>query len=470
MIPSFGIHENRVKAMFRGTIRASRVARGAPMFSVVSRPRPFLAAAAVALAAVPAAAQTTAPVPPANAAPKLAPQERPYAWARPVLKRLVAEGAWPAGAVRLDRDATRRELARGLAAILTARGGVAPAGAALPPDVSPTDPDAAAIAWAASAGLVGRRGAAFRPEDPATGRVANLAVVRALGLTAELRGLAGIRTADGRRLRIPAGFAPAVLARELGLRVNYPAQHEAAERSDVQPVTVADLAGMVGAARGMSSWRIGALAAYRDVTLPVMTDAQRTVAEAALAQAGMPYVWGGDWPNARSPWGGQAVGGYDCSGLVWMAFKGAPKAAAARLGTDLLGRTADDMAWESPRQKLRLAELGPADLVFFGDRGPRTRRGLIGHVGISLGNGWMIHSSGSRAGTSLSRLDQYWTAGQAWGRRPGAIGAAPPQPPNTGTTTPAPNQPVAPPAAPGAQVPQPLPQTPGTGSRSIPLP
>ncbi|MFN8123598.1 MAG: C40 family peptidase [Thermoleophilia bacterium] len=440
----------------------------------MSRLRPFLAAAAAGLAvAVPAGAQTN-PAPPNGNGPKLSPQERPYAWARPVLKRLVAEGAWPAAdAVGLNRDATRRELARGLAAVLGARGGTAPANAALPPDVAPTDPDAAAIAWVASTGLVGRRGAPFRPDDPATGRIANLAVVRALGLTAELRGLAGIHTADGRRLRIPAGFAPAVLARELGLRVNYPAQYESAERGDAQPVTVADLAGMVGAARGMSSWRIGALAAYRDVTLPVMTDAQRTVAEAALAQAGMPYVWGGDWPNARSPWGGQAVGGYDCSGLVWMAFKGAPRSAAARLGADLLGRTADDMAWEAPKQKVRLADLGPGDLVFFGDRGPKTRRGAIGHVGISLGNGWMIHSSGSRAGTSLTRLDQYWTSGQAWGRRPAAIGVAPPLPANT--TPPAPNTPATPatpvaPVTPGVQAPQPLPQSPGGGSRSIPLP
>lgn len=438
------------------------------MFPVVSRLRPLLIAAAAGVAvAAPAGAQTAAPGP-ANTLPKLTPQERPYAWARPVLRRLVADGSWPASDVAgLNRDATRRQLARGVAAVLRARGAAPPANAAMPPDIAAGDPDAAAIAWVTATGLVGRRGTPFRPDDPATGRIANLAVVRALGLTAELRGLAGIRTADGRRLRIPAGFAPAVLARELGLRANYPAQHEAAERSDAQPVTVADLAGMVGVARGVSSWRIQSLAAYRDVTLPAMTGAQRTVAEAALAQAGMPYVWGGDWPNARSPWGGQAVGGYDCSGLVWMAFKGAPRSAAARLGGDLLGRTADDMAWESPRQRVRLADLGPGDLVFFGDRGPKTRRGLIGHVGIALGGGWMIHSSGSRAGTSLSRLDQYWTAGQAWGRRPAAIGVAPPQPPNTGTTTP--NQPVAP-ATPGVQAPQPLPQSPGGGSRSIPLP
>jgi len=394
----------------------------------VSRLRPFLAALAVGLAATgPAVAQNTA-APGDAPAPRLSPQERGYAWAAPSMRALVAEGAWPAAdAAGLHRDATRRQLARGLAAILAGRGLVPPANAAAPPDM-PGDPDATTAGWVVQAGLMGPRGASFRPDAPVTGRVAGQAVVRAMGLTAELRGLSGIRTEDGARLRVPAGFAQAVLTRELGMRYNHPAANEHLERADSEPATVADLVAMTTTARGMSSWRLGAVSVYRDVRLPVMSDAQRLVVESALAQVGRPYVWGGDWPTPSSPWGAQAKGGFDCSGLVWMAFKGAARPAALRLGADLLGRTADDMAWEAPGRRVAVANLAAGDLVFYGDRGPRTPRRGIGHTGIAAGGGWLIHSAGSRGGPSLSRLDTYWSSGLAWGRRPAALGAAPTQP------------------------------------------
>jgi cell wall-associated NlpC family hydrolase len=75
------------------------------------------------------------------------------------------------------------------------------------------------------------------------------------------------------------------------------------------------------------------------------------------------------------------------------------------------------MAWERPRQRVPLEELAPGDLVFFGDRGRRSRRGTISHMGIALGNGWMAQSSGSRGGVSVTFLADYWTEGQAFGRR-----------------------------------------------------
>jgi cell wall-associated NlpC family hydrolase len=44
-------------------------------------------------------------------------------------------------------------------------------------------------------------------------------------------------------------------------------------------------------------------------------------------------------------------------------------------------------AFEIPeRSRIRFDDAQPADLLFFG-------RGHIGHVGIALGNDWMIHSS-----------------------------------------------------------------------------
>jgi murein DD-endopeptidase len=124
----------------------------------------------------------------------------------------------------------------------------------------------------------------------------------------------------------------------------------------------------------------------------------------------------------RSPWGAQAHGGFDCSGLVWWAFKGAPGATQMSLGTDLVGRTADQMAFERRSERVAVAAAAPGDLVFFGPRGPKSARGTIGHAGIALGNGWMIHSSGSRGGVAVSHLDDYWPSATAFARRPAALG------------------------------------------------
>jgi len=84
----------------------------------------------------------------------------------------------------------------------------------------------------------------------------------------------------------------------------------------------------------------------------------------ALGEVGTPYVWGGDAP-----------GGFDCSGLVQWAY--------ARAGTTL-PRTAQAQSDAGP-------PLGPGtplqagDLVFFG-AGP----GAVDHVGIYVGGGRMV--------------------------------------------------------------------------------
>ena len=164
------------------------------------------------------------------------------------------------------------------------------------------------------------------------------------------------------------------------------------------------------------------MSAYRTLRLPDMSAPRRALVEAALAQVGRPYVWGGDWPGPRSPWGAQAAGGFDCSGLVWWSFKGAPGARQMEGGARLLGRTADDMAFERPGQRIGVGAAGPADLVFFGPGGPRSRRGTISHMGIALGDGWIVHSAGSRGGPSVSHLDAYWPSATAFARRLPGLG------------------------------------------------
>jgi hypothetical protein len=306
--------------------------------------------------------------------PGAEPPPDPERWARPAADRLAAEGLWPelAGA-DLGRDAVRADLDRAVA-ILT---GVPAA------DPSPTSP---AGAW-----------------------VVNRRIVTALGLEPERLALQGLATEDGRRVPLPPNFGSEVLARELGLVHNR--RRDDLERAMREPVRLADLASMVDRARALTPEDLARVALFRGIRLPAMSAAQLAVVAAALSQVGQPYVWGGDWPTPRSPVGPQAHGGFDCSGLAWWAF------ARAGLGDALSRRTADAMAWERPRARAPVAELGPGDLVFFGDRGMRARRGDLSHMGIVLGNGWMAQASGSRAGVSVTYLPEYWPEGQAFGRR-----------------------------------------------------
>jgi peptidoglycan DL-endopeptidase CwlO len=90
-----------------------------------------------------------------------------------------------------------------------------------------------------------------------------------------------------------------------------------------------------------------------------------TVAERAVklarTQLGVPYVYGGASP-----------GGFDCSGLVMWVY--------GRLGVPLPHNAA---ALYSTGRPVSLSHLRPGDLVFF--------HGL-GHVGIYIGHGRMIHA------------------------------------------------------------------------------
>jgi len=87
----------------------------------------------------------------------------------------------------------------------------------------------------------------------------------------------------------------------------------------------------------------------------------------ALDQLGLPYVWGGNGPDA-------GAAGFDCSGLTKAAYDSA--------GVDLL-RTADMQFRSVPH----VDEPQMGDLVFYGN--PATR---IHHVGLYLGNGLMINA------------------------------------------------------------------------------
>ncbi len=93
---------------------------------------------------------------------------------------------------------------------------------------------------------------------------------------------------------------------------------------------------------------------------PPPTLSERAVS-LARSQLGAPYVYGGASPS-----------GFDCSGLVMWVY--------GRLGVDLPHNAA---ALYSVSRQVSPARLRPGDLVFF--------HGL-GHVGIYIGHGRMIHA------------------------------------------------------------------------------
>jgi cell wall-associated NlpC family hydrolase len=75
------------------------------------------------------------------------------------------------------------------------------------------------------------------------------------------------------------------------------------------------------------------------------------------------------------------------------------------------------MSGEVPAAKrIPFARLEPADVVFFGARGPKSKPSQVGHMGIYLGNGWFIQSSDY--GVDIAPLDGWYRAKFAWARRP----------------------------------------------------
>ena len=99
-----------------------------------------------------------------------------------------------------------------------------------------------------------------------------------------------------------------------------------------------------------------------------------SIADTAQQYLGTPYVWGGESVDE---------GGMDCSGFVYNALNGAGYK---------VGRTTAQ-GYRSYGTSVSKSEMQPGDLVFFG------KNDNASHIGIYLGNGQMIHSSGDSNNT-----------------------------------------------------------------------
>ena len=74
------------------------------------------------------------------------------------------------------------------------------------------------------------------------------------------------------------------------------------------------------------------------------------------------------------------------------------------------------MSGEVPKAKrIPFAKLAPGDVALLRPERPALEPGSIGHTGIYLGAGWMIHSSGQ--GVAVTPLTGWYRQQFAWGRR-----------------------------------------------------
>ncbi|KAG6333623.1 hypothetical protein ID866_5475 [Astraeus odoratus] len=106
-----------------------------------------------------------------------------------------------------------------------------------------------------------------------------------------------------------------------------------------------------------------------------------------MGQIGKPYRWGGSSPRT----------GFDCSGLVYYAYKDLVKFR--------IPRTANEMYHLRDASPVNRGELENGDLVFFRTQG----RGTADHVGVYVGNGKFIQSPRSGQDIQITSLSEdYW--------------------------------------------------------------
>ena len=241
-------------------------------------------------------------------------------------------------------------------------------------------------------------------------------LVRALGLADAAKAFGdGARSAG---LATPSRFGTETVARLLGLRTNHPAKQDDLELLPTDPVTRAETAYSVAQILRFRGWETRSVEdAATTFELPRLGAWQKRVLDTSIHFVGFPYVWGGTSEKPEAPFGVEASGGFDCSGFVWRVYKLQAYPGGTGLSATIRGRTTYQMSGEVPKAKrIAYAKLAPGDVLFFGPRGTRSRPASVGHTGIFLGAGWMIHSSGQ--GVAVTPLTGWYRDQFAWGRRP----------------------------------------------------
>jgi cell wall-associated NlpC family hydrolase len=264
-----------------------------------------------------------------------------------------------------------------------------------------------------------------RMRGEVTAAEVSAALVRKLDRETLADQLRQIHSPDGWDPGVSKWFGTEVVSRELGLRRDRATSEDTFEASASEAMSQADIAWAIWQAKtSPDTWSADALEGF---ALQDYSESRRQVVHYALSLVGAPYVWGGEWPSKTPegyPYGAQMHGGFDCSGFSWYVLRAKTDTWAPidrpYKGWELDERSSYDMAGGIPRrQRLSYRELEPADLVFFASTGKDAKASDVYHAGIYLGDGWMVHSSGSRAGISLGEIGpgSWWHDQLAWGRR-----------------------------------------------------
>ncbi|MGZ4395105.1 MAG: C40 family peptidase [Gaiellaceae bacterium] len=278
----------------------------------------------------------------------------------------------------------------------------------LAPDVAsfrPDDPLTAQDLDTLVGGLTGQPALATASTSPVTITTLDARLVRAAGLTdVASRFQAGARTAG---LAPPSRLGTEAVARLLGLRTNHPAALDYLEPLPSSPASRAEAAYSAARMLGWTGAQQTYARAAATFAVPTLTAQQREILYTALSFVGFPYVWGGTSEKS----------GFDCSGLVWRVYKLQAYADLPGLSDTIMGRMTAQMAAETaPTDRIALADLQPADIVFFGTKGTNSKPAQVDHVGIYLGSGWFVQSGST--GVALAPLTGWYEVHFAWGRRP----------------------------------------------------
>lgn len=123
-----------------------------------------------------------------------------------------------------------------------------------------------------------------------------------------------------------------------------------------------------------AEWQTVAGEAVQNYDLPYMDGGRADVVFHALDQVGKQYVWGAAGPN-----------NYDCSGLILDAYR--------QVGITLPHNAA---AQYNSTMRISRDELQPGDLVFYNS---------LSHVGMYIGNGYIVHAPNSRSVVKVVPVD-----------------------------------------------------------------
>jgi cell wall-associated NlpC family hydrolase len=189
--------------------------------------------------------------------------------------------------------------------------------------------------------------------------------------------IATLKAQEARRQAILAAQARVRLAREQAALQQQQQQAAAARAAAAQRAAVPDPVAPPAASPGITTPAATAAPAGTPTPAPAnLVGGHPDAATIAMRYLGVPYVWGGASPS-----------GFDCSGLVMYVF--------AQLGISLPHYAAAQYGFGTP---VPADQLQPGDLVFFDG---------LGHVGIYIGGGQMIHAPHTGDVVKISPISEF---------------------------------------------------------------